>query len=113
MITPTEKTCIGAKWSSEIISIENGSLLLITGTQRGDGWTVACTFDEVLRKQPFKIIASLCTFKALIVKDSDGRYGIGTKDKRGEWSEVYWTQCADLQDAITAATGDKAHSKTV
>jgi len=104
MITPTEKTAIGKTWSAGIITLEDDkSALVITGKQKDDGWTVALSLKVILGSLPMR----LREFSAIILCDSDGRFGIVQKCAQGEWDSIHWTQCADLQDALTAATGQK------
>jgi len=108
MITPTEKTAIGKTWSAEIITLEDDkSALVITGKQKDDGWTVALSLKVILGSLPMRVISRLRAFSAIILCDSDGRFGIVQKGAQGEWDSINWTQCADLQDALTAATGQK------
>ena len=108
MITPTEKTAIGATWTAETITLDDDkSALIITGKQRGDGWTVALPLKSILGSLPMRLIGRLREFSAIILCDSNGTFGIVQKGAQGEWDSIHWTQCPDLDDALMAATGQK------
>ena len=108
MITPTEKTAIGATWTAETITLDDDkSALIITGKQRGDGWTVALPLKSILGSLPMRLIGCLREFSAIILCDSNGTFGIVQKGAQGEWDRIHWTRCPDLDDALMAATGQK------